>query len=384
MKSNRAYDIILFGATGFTGKLTADYLAKKNGDFRWAIAGRSASKLHAVKQALGLGEEVGVIVADSADPAALNAMTAQAHVVASTVGPYAKYGKPLVQACISTQTDYCDITGEPQFVSDLLDSYHTLAQQAEVRIVNCCGFDSIPHDLGVYMLAQAAPADQPLHLRGFVSASGTFSGGTWQSAIEAMGNLGEMGSMSPVAKQMVGENRQVRGDKQGIYKESAINGWAVPMPTIDPQIILRSARLLPEYGNDFQYGHFMRIGKASTLAIGGVAMSGVVAAAQFKPTRNLLKKVRGSGEGPSAEKRAKSSFRVTFIGTAGDRPIRGEVRGGDPGYDETSKMLAESAFALAFDDLPERYGILTPAAAMGDALLKRLRENDMVFEVTAS
>ncbi len=384
MKSNRPYDIILFGATGFTGKLTADYLAKKQGDFRWAIAGRSAGKLGAVKAELGLGDEVGVVVADSADSASLNAMTAQTRVLATTVGPYAKYGKPLVQACISTQTDYCDITGEPQFVADLLDSYHTLAEQAQIRIVNCCGFDSIPHDLGVYMLAKAAPDDQPLHLRGFVSANGTFSGGTWQSAIEAMGDLGAAGKTSSSAKQIVGENRRVRGEKKGVYKENAVNGWVAPMPTIDPQIVLRSARMLPEYGPDFQYGHFIRIGKLSTMAVAGVGLTGVVAAAQFKPTRNLLKKVRGSGEGPSAEKRAQSKFRVTFIGTAGDTPIRGEVRGGDPGYDETSKMLAESALALAFDDLPERYGILTPAAAMGDALLKRLRDNGMIFEILSS
>jgi short subunit dehydrogenase-like uncharacterized protein len=381
MKSNRAYDIILFGATGFTGKLTADYLAKKNGTFRWAIAGRSAGKLNAIKAELGLGDEVGVIVADSADVESLTAMTAQGRVVASTVGPYAKYGKPLVQACISTQTDYCDITGEPQFVADLLASYHTLARQAQIRIVNCCGFDSIPHDLGVYMLAMAAPDDEPLHLRGFVSASGTFSGGTWQSAIDAMGNLGASGITPRVAKQIVGENRKVRGDKKGVYKEAAVNGWVAPLPTIDPQIVLRSARMLPEYGTDFQYGHFVRIGKLSTLAVAGIGLGGVVAAAQFKPTRNLLKKVRGSGEGPSAEKRAQSKFRVTFVGTAGSRPVRGEVRGGDPGYDETSKMLSESALALAFDQLPERYGILTPAAAMGDALLKRLRENGMVFEI---
>ncbi len=189
MTTERTYDVVVFGATGFTGRLVAEYLAASNESFRWAIAGRSAGKLARVKADSGLGDDVGVIAADSSDSGSLAAMAEQTRVVLTAVGPYQKYGEPLVAACVEAGTDYADITGEPEFVGGLIERYDEAAREKGVRVVNCCGFDSIPHDLGAYMMAQELSSNNgsPVVLEGFVSASGKMSGGTWQSAVNAMG-----------------------------------------------------------------------------------------------------------------------------------------------------------------------------------------------------
>ena len=372
---SRPYDLILFGATGFTGQLVADYLAQQpQSTFKWAIAGRNAGKLATVKAKLP--DAVGVISADTSDPASLSAMTAQARVVISTVGPYIKYGIPLVEACIATETDYADITGEPEFVNKLLVEHDAAAREKGIRIVNCCGFDSIPHDFGAYFTAQFLPDGQPAQLEGFVSASGTFSGGTWHSAVEAMSRMRDQ-AKTPRPK----SERKVGGIKSGVHYEKEIRGWAVPFPTIDPQIVLRSAAELSEYGTEFRYGHYVRIPKWYQVAAGGVGMTFVASMAQFKPTRNLLLKVRQPGDGPDEEQRANAHFRVMFIGQAGDKRVITEVTGGDPGYGETSKMLAETGLSLAFDELPDVSGVLTPVVALRDPLMKRLQAAGIQFNL---
>lgn len=382
MNSERTYDIIVFGATGFTGKLVAAYLAaQQEQPFRWAIAGRNVNKLQQVKAELGLGAEVGLIAADSSDDASLTAMSKEARVILTTVGPYVKYGEPLVKACVETATDYVDITGEPEFVNTMIERYGEQARQQGIRMVNCCGFDSIPHDLGVYMMVQALPTHQPVVVEGIVSASAGFSGGTWHSAIEAIGRIRQQIKPAKVPREP--NQRLVRALKSRIHYQKVVKGWVVPFPTIDPEIVLRSARALPIYGDNFCYAHYMRIGGLPQLIGGAVAMGSVVGLAQFKPTRNLLLKLRQPGEGPSEEQRAKSTFRVTFIASTGKHSLVGEVHGGDPGYTETAKMISESALCLSLDrsHLPNQTGILTPAAAMGDLLLARLRKAGIVFEI---
>ncbi len=387
MSSNRTYEIVAFGATGFTGKLVAEYLAASEEPFRWAIAGRSAEKLAAVKEDLGLGDDVGVISADSGDPDSLAAMAEQARVVLTTVGPYQKYGEPLVAACVEAGTDYADITGEPEFVSGLIERYDQTASEKGVRVVNCCGFDSIPHDLGAYMmvkeLGNVAPDDAPVVLEGFVSASGKFSGGTWQSAVNAMGRVRQQLKRPRRPRRPASGGRKVRGLKTRPRYEREVRGWVAPMPTIDPQIVLRSARALPAYGREFRYGHYMRVGNFAKLAAACIGVGAVFGLAQLPPTRKLLLGLRQSGEGPTPEERARSKFRVTFVGTAGDRRVVGEASGGDPGYGETSKMVSESALCLALDRdrLPERFGVVTTAEAMGDRLLERLRAAGLRFEI---
>ncbi len=381
MSTTREYDVVAFGATGFTGKLVAAYLAAVEGEtFRWAIAGRSADRLAAVKTELNLSDDVGVIAADSGDLDSLVAMARQTRVLLTTVGPYQKYGEPLVAACVEAGTDYVDITGEPEFVNKLIDRYDEPAREKGIRIVNCCGFDSIPHDLGAYMVAQAFPDDASVIVEGFVSASGKVSGGTWQSAVHAMGRARQQ-LRQP--KKKVAAGRKIRGLRTRSHYEKAVRGWVAPMPTIDPQVVLRSARALPSYGKEFRYGHYVRVGSFPKLVGLGVGVGSVFCLAQLKPTRNLLLKFRQSGDGPTPEERARSKFRVTFVGKANGQRVLGEASGGDPGYGETSKMVAESALCLALDreQLPEHFGIVTPATAMGDRLLERLRNAGMRFEI---
>ncbi len=383
MSDQRTYDVVVFGATGFTGRLVAEYLAASTEEFSWAIAGRNAERLAAVKSDLDLGDNVGVIAADSGDRASLMAMTEQTRVLLTTVGPYQKYGEPLVAACVETGTHYADITGEPEFVNGLLERYDEVARDRRLRIVNCCGFDSIPHDLGAYMMAQAFPEDAAVKLEGFVSASGKLSGGTWQSAVNAMARARKQ--LRP-PRQPIAEGRKVGGLRTRSRYEKAVNGWVAPMPTIDPQVVIRSARAMPLYGKEFRYGHYLRVGSLPKLVALGVGIGSVFGLAQLPPTRKLLLKMRQSGDGPTPEERARSRFRVTFVGSSGSHRIVGEASGGDPGYGETSKMVSESALCLALDadQLPEQFGVITPATAMGDRLLERLRAAGMRFEILSS
>lgn len=388
MADKRPYDIVLFGATGFTGGLTAEYLARSQGRHKlsWALAGRDIRRLEGAKDRLKeidpACNAVGVIRADAFDPEALAKMSAQARVVISTVGPYDIYGEPLVAACVKTGTDYVDLTGEPEFVDAVIDRYDAQAREAGVRIVNCCGFDSLPHDLGVLFTVHKLPADQPVRIEGFVRAGGTFSGGTWHSAIHAMSRYGEYkkrrrGRPRPEA----GEGRRVGSTHPKIHYERALGTWACPFPTIDPQVIARSARARTDYGPDFRYGHYVQVKRLHRLVGGLAGIGGVYALARFEPTRDWLLKKRDPGQGPSEMQRQKGWFSVTFIGRAGDRRVMTRVSGGDPGYTETAKMLSESALCLAFDDLPEAVGVVTPAQAMGDALIKRLEAAGITFEV---
>lgn len=392
MQSERAYDIVLFGASGFTGRLVAQYLAETSrtmgSSLRWAIAGRSASKLAWVKRELAAShpeaEHLPVIEASSDDPASLSAMARSARVVITTVGPYMRYGEPLVEACVREGADYVDITGEPRFVNGLLERHHAAASEKGLRIVSCCGFDSIPHDLGALFTVERLPRNEPITLEAFVRVGGgTFSGGTWQSALNEFG-AGRAASRVPAwMKEPVVGGRVVEGLRPRVRREPELSGWACPMPSIDPQIVLRSARALDVYGPDFRYGHNLLFSSALTLAGVTVGMGAVVGLAQFGPTRALLSRLRPSGEGPDADRRARSYFQVTFRGQTPSRKVLTRVSGGDPGYGETSKMLAESALCLAFDRdrLPPHVGVVTTAMGMGDALIDRLVAAGIRFEL---
>jgi short subunit dehydrogenase-like uncharacterized protein len=377
----RPFDIVLYGATGFTGRLVAEYLAKSEESFRWAIAGRNQEKLRHLHADLQLEDDVGIINAGSQEPDSLEAMARQARVILSTVGPFVRYGEPLVKACIEGGADYADITGEPAFVNQMIERYHDEAASRQLRTVNCCGFDSIPHDLGVYMVVKELPEDQPVQVEGIVSASGALSGGTWHSAIEAIGNMRKQAPAKDWPP-IVGD-RKVRSGPRKIHYKEAVDGWVVPFPTIDPQVILRSARALPLYGQDFQYSHYGRVGSLPALVGLAAGVGAVVALAQIKPTRDLLLKLRSPGEGPSAEQRARNHFHITLIGRSGNQRVVGEVSGGDPGYGETAKMAAESALCLALDrdQLSQHYGVITTATAMAEPLLARLRRAGLKFEV---
>jgi short subunit dehydrogenase-like uncharacterized protein len=385
---DRQYDLVLFGATGYTGALTADYLARNApAGLRWALAGRSAAKLAGLRDRLAAAHptaaDVPLVVADADDPSSLVDVVRSAKVVASTVGPFLRHGEPLVAASAEHGTDYVDITGEPEFVDLMYLRHHVAAVNSGARLVHACGFDSLPHDLGVYYTVHRLPEGVALRVEEFVTASGRFSGGTAQSAVTALSRFRES---SRVARERgrterPPAGRRIRAVLGRPRYDATANGWLVPLPTIDPQIVVRSAAALDRYGPDFSFSSYARTKRlvtAAGLAVGAVGLAGL---AQLPWTRRWLLDQWASGSGPTAEERAKGWFRLRFVGTGGGKRVVTEVAGGDPGYTETSMMLAESAMCLVSDELPATAGQVTTASAMGDALTDRLRKAGITFSV---
>lgn len=391
--SSRPYDVVLFGATGFTGGLTADYLAAHGGPgLRWAIAGRNEKKLEAVRTRLaGIDPalaDLPLLVADAEDTDALAEVVATTKVVATTVGPYIEYGGPLVAACAVAGTDYVDLTGEPEFVDRTYVEHNAAAEGSGARIVHCCGFDSIPHDLGAYFTIQQLAAELggeitgPVALRGVVRSKAGFSGGTFHSALTAFSRARQMKEASSARRRMEPrpEGRRSRASVGSPRRDSELGYWLLPLPTIDPFVVARSGAALPSYGPAFTYSHYAGTKTLRYAAGGAVGVGGLTLASQVPPLRNALLKRVPQGEGPSASRREKSWFTVDFVAESAGATVHTRVSGGDPGYTETAKMLAESALCLALDENPNVSGQVTTATAMGDALLARLQRAGIVFE----
>ncbi len=386
--AERPHDIVLFGATGFTGALTAEYLAAHaSADTRWALAGRNRAKLEQLRHRLAAINpacaELPLLHGDVDDAGSIRVLAESTKVVITTVGPYILYGEPLVAACAAAGTDYVDLTGEPEFVDLMWLRYHEQARQSGARLVHSCGFDSIPYDLGALFTVGQLPEGVSIRLDGFVRVGGTFSGGTLHSAIHILSRLrqGRQAARERREREPRPAGRTVRGIPGRPHHDGGAGGWVVPLPTIDPQTVLRSARALDRYGPDFGYSHYLVVKQLPVLAGMTVGAGTAAVLAQLEPTRKLLLKLKEPGNGPSASQRERGWFNVRFVARAdGDRTVA-EVSGGDPGYGETSKMLAESALCLAHDQLPARAGQLTPAVAMGQALIDRLTRAGIRFAV---
>jgi short subunit dehydrogenase-like uncharacterized protein len=400
MPSRAAYDIVLFGATGFTGELTAQVLNLQiPRGARWALAGRDQGKLAAVRERLAAidpaAAELSLLTADVGDRATLEALALSSRVVISTVGPYLAHGEALVAACAKAGTDYVDLCGEPEFVDLMYLRYHQLARETGARLVHSCGFDSVPYDLGALFTISQIPeaAEVPIALEGFALASGAISGGTYHSAVGALGRLKESGRVGRQRRSVerhapdgkLAEGRRVRGISRRPHRDRFAGGWVVSAPTIDPQQVLRTARLNEQYGPDFSYAHYIVTRKLRTTVALGAVVGCAAMLAQVGLTRRVLLKLKRSGSGPSEGKRAKSFFRVRFrarVGGGQPRVVITEVSGGDPGYGETAKILAHSALCLAFDEVPATGGgQWSPALALGQPLIDRLVEAGILFRV---
>jgi short subunit dehydrogenase-like uncharacterized protein len=387
--AERDFDVVVFGATGFTGALTAEYLARNHPDgLRWALVGRNLSKLEKVRDHLATIDpelaDLELLIADVSDPAGLADVAARTRVVITTVGPYLTYGEGLVAACAEAGTDYVDLTGEPEFVDKMYLAHHATAERTGARIVHACGFDSIPHDLGAYYTVQQLGGSGPVTMRGVVRASAMASGGTFHSAMTQFSRAKSMRDTYAARRRAEPKpeggrsSRAVSGKPQ---RDKVLGYWLLPLPTIDPIIVARSGAALASYGPKFRYSHFAGTKTLRFAAAGAAGVSALAVAAQVKPLRNLLLGRIKQGDGPGEAKREKSWFRVDFIGEADGRTIHARVSGGDPGYTETAKMLAESALCLAFDDNPPCAGQVTTAQAMGDHLMARLQKAGIRFEV---
>ncbi|MFJ8981679.1 saccharopine dehydrogenase family protein [Streptomyces sp. NPDC102282] len=386
----RPYDVVLFGATGFVGALTAEYLAAHAPEgCRWALAGRSRGKLEQLRERLAARHphcaELPLLTADADDTDALRALAESSHVVASTVGPYVWYGEKLVAACAEAGTDYTDLTGEAEFVDRMYLEYDGRARETGARLVHACGFDSVPHDLGAWFTVRQLPEGVPLTVDGYVRTDAVFSGGTFASALTAMGRGPQMVRAAKERRlhepRLVG--RRARAPQGTPHFSPETGTWALPLPTLDPRVVERSARALERYGPDFRYRHFASV-KRLPVALGGLVAVGLLAgAAQIPAARDWLSARVEPGTGPGEERRRRSWFTVRFVGEGGGRRVFTEVSGGDPGYGETAKMLAEAALSLALDDLPATSGQVTTAVAMGNALLERLTAAGLRFRVAA-
>ncbi|MDG9677480.1 saccharopine dehydrogenase NADP-binding domain-containing protein [Micromonospora sp. DH14] len=388
MAVERTYDVVLFGATGFTGGLTAEYLARHApAGLRWALAGRNPQRLAAVRDRLAAVDpglaDLPLLTADVTDADSLRVVAENARVVASTVGPYIHHGEPLVAACARAGTDYLDITGEPEFVDLMYVRHHAEATRSGARLVHACGFDSVPHDVGVWFTVKQLPADVPITVDGYVRAGGRFSAGTYHSALTAFSRTGQASRAARERRAVEPRPaaRRVRAVPGRLARSAELGIWTVPLPTIDPQVVRRSAAARPEYGPDFRYRHFAAVKRLPTVLVGAAGLGALVGLVKLPPSRRWLLGRLSSGQGPTAQQRASSWFRVRFVGTGGGQRVVTEVAGGDPGYDETAKMLGESALCLALDNLPPTAGQLTPVAAMGDALLDRLVRAGLTFRV---
>ncbi len=401
MNQAHHYDIILWGATGFTGQLVAEYLLKQYGtqaDLRWAMAGRSQAKLEQVRQQLGQqAAEIPLLQADSNDRASLDALVSQTRVVLTTVGPYALYGSELVAACLAAGTDYCDLTGEVPWMRQMLDLHGETAGSSDARIVHCCGFDSIPSDMGVWFLQQAAieKFGQPLQrvkLR-VKAAKGGLSGGTYASMMAIGDQARRDKSVAAILKNPYAicppDGR--KGTRQpyvsGPHFDSDFNAWTAPfvMAAINTRIVNRSNALAGyPYGDKFSYDEAMLMGKgfsgrmrATTVSLG---MGAFLVASGLAPGKAILNKfvLPKPGEGPSLEQRETGFFKMLLWGkTADNQTLKAEVTGDrDPGYGSTSKMISEAAVVLSqLDKTALDGGFYTPSVALGETLLDRLQAN---------
>lgn len=398
--SETPLQIVVFGATSFVGQILSRYLFNRhgaNGELRWAIAGRSHAKLAQLRASLGAGaESLPMIVADAADVAALESMCASTRVVVSTVGPYALYGSPLVGVCAHSGTDYCDLTGEVQWIRRMIDAHEATARASGARIVHCCGFDSVPSDLGVHFLQRESMRmhGQPctrVKLR-IKALRGGASGGTVASLMNV---VREISADPEVRKLMVnpfavcpdrGDGRPRQPEVRFAEFDPECGSWLGPfvMSGINTRIVHRSNALANDaYGHDFVYDEAMMTGAGTKgrMAAAGIALGlgGFVAAAMLPPTRWALERfvMPKPGEGPSPDAQAKGFYDFRFYGhTAAGNSVQVKVTGDrDPGYGSTAKILGEAAACLAQDISRKDCagGIWTPATAMGDRLIERLR-----------
>lgn len=417
--ADRELDIVLFGATGFVGRLTARHLAEHApAGLRVALAGRSRERLENVRQALaGAAGEWPLVVVDAMDQDAVTDLAKRARVVCTTVGPYQRYGMPLARACARAGTHYCDLTGEVLFVRDSIDANHEAASASGARIVHACGFDSIPSDLGVLVTAQAAAAAGAgtlartvLHVR---SLRGGISGGTIDSARQQIIAMGS----DPARRRIAADGHSLSPDRAAeppariprpepgslvdrltgqipVRHDPVTGQWVAPffMASFNTRIVRRSNSLTNwSYGRELRYDEVMDTGTGVGGAVRAAATTAVVgglfAGMSFGPTRALLDRVLPApGEGPSEQQQARGRFVMDIeAATTSGAHYRTRVAAPyDPGYSGTAIMLGQSALALAQgEDLPDRAGVLTPAVALGDALVRRLRAFGFTFDPVA-
>lgn len=412
MTVRRSFDVVLYGATGFVGAQTVAYFARHAarhaGSLRWALGGRDAARLEAVRDAAGPGAaKAGIVVADAQDTAALRRLARKARVVLSTAGPFALYGSALVAACVEQGTHYVDITGETPWVRGLIERHHADAAAAGVRIIPGCGFDSVPSDLGAWRVADALwrqHREPCVSVKAVFSLRGGLNGGTFASLMQVL----ESGQQDLVADPFLlnppgtaPADVQAHADPRAPHQDEDFKAWLGPffMGPINSRVVRRSAALLNAgparsrmFAPGFHYQEYLRVGRGPVAALAAAGLSIGAAAGQqamrFGAMRQFAKALApGPGQGPSAATMDGGSFRCELLGrTMSGHVLRGCIADkGDPGNRATTKMVCESALALALqlDALPGgpgHGGVLTPATGLGEVLAQRLQAAGMTLE----
>ncbi len=398
------YDVVLYGASGFVGRQTVAYFAQHGHDVRWAVAGRNEAKLREALSEAGVGDMggVAVIAADAHDRVALSALAAQSRVVLSTAGPYAMYGSELVAACVEHGTHYVDITGETPWVRDLIDRHHETASTQGTRIVPCCGFDSVPSDLGAWLVVQAMQqrhGEDCVEIKASHTMKGGLNGGTLASMLNMLDGGDDKRFNQPFLLNPAGTapaDPSADADPFAPHHDADFDAWLGPfvMGPINTRVVRRSAALLG-YGAGFHYQEYMRFGRGAAAAVAAAGMSAATLTGQgmvkMSPMRKLITGMASMGpkpgEGPSVATMDGGSFRCELIGkSAHGHVVRATVAGqGDPGNRATTKFVCEAALALALNEreLPKAAGVITPAVAFGEVLATRLRAGGMTLDVAA-
>lgn len=396
MNQSREFDIIIWGASGFTGRLVAEYLFKQygiSGNLKWAMAGRNQQKLETVRASIA-DKSVPIVVADSSDETSIKQMVLRTKVICTTVGPYAIYGSKLVAACVENKAHYCDLAGEVQWMRQMIDKHQQTAQANGVKIVHSCGFDSIPSDMGVYFIQREAKLQKGQRAKKIsmrvAAMKGGLSGGTYASLSKVIEQAQQDKSIYKVLTNPYGLNPtdqqegEDRPDLISVVFDKTSQSYVGPfiMAGINTKVVRRTNALSNySYGKDFRYDEATLNGKGFKGKIKGILAAIPLIFMTAKP-KSVLKSIANKllpkpGEGPNEEQRENGFFNLRFYVTLEDgSSAMGKVTGDkDPGYGSTSKMLAESAVCLAVDELPKISGVLTPSVAMGDALLQRLEKS---------
>lgn len=401
------HDIVLFGATGFTGRLTAGHLARTHlaSGLRLALAGRDRKKLEGIREEIAketpAAKDLPILIADAHDRAALDRVATSTRVVATTVGPYAKYGETLVAACAAAGAHYCDLTGEVTFMRRMIDRHHAEAQTSGARIVHTCGYDSIPSELGTWFVAKAYREKFGEAPKELVHAAGESRGGASGGTVASMLFLFEEASRDRAIRKLLanpyslvdGPRGSDSGDPLGVHYEPELGLWTGPflMAGVNSRVVRRTASLLEKEGREgyggASYREIMSTGKGAKGALAATALSagltggmGVLAVGPLRrfATRYLPK----PGEGPSEEMRRTGYFVSRFVASGPRGVVKAKMRGeGDPGYEATSRMLGESAMCLAKDAIDAPGGVRTPASTMPAQLLARLRAQRFTLEI---
>jgi short subunit dehydrogenase-like uncharacterized protein len=392
--TEKSIDITVFGATGFTGQLISTYLASrsKENSFRLGLAGRDPVRLEQLKSDLKksglLTDLISFHKVDINQELELLSLAKKSKIMITTVGPYLQYGEPVVKACVEGFCHYLDLTGEGKFVETIFNKFNSTAKENKLKIITCAGFDSIPADIGTLYTVSKLPADEPKIVRSYLSThsekwSDSFSGGTWHSALGFM-KPDELARIqnSYNTIQKYSKERIISHTGWMIHYRKDLKSFGIPLPFVDVEMVLKSAVNNPIYGPKFDYGHYAQVEGIFSAFVTLMGASALFSAAQIPFLKDKLLSFKKPGEGPDSKTRDSNSFELKFMAESPTATIFTSVSGGDPGYGETSKMISESALALLFDEknLPNHYGVITPAMGLGMSIIPRLKKVGIKFE----